>query len=403
MRAPELDPAAAVAHLGAGIEPLRELERSRVVDALDRVLGADLIAMVDMPSFDNAAMDGYALRATDRVQSGLRVIGRALAGHPFAGTLGPGEAVRITTGAALPAGADAVAMQEDVQLEHDHISISPDITTGLNVRPRGEQLQAGAVALERGRRLRSYDLGLAAAAGASELLLVRRLRVGVLSTGDELQDPPRAAASAGQFDGNRPTLCAALGRSGYDAVDLGIVRDDDEALLEALRGAARAQLDVVLSTGGVAQGDADIVRRFPALEYVPLALRPGRGVACGRIEFEGHALWFIGMPGNAVAAYVIYQLVAAPLLARRAGARAEAPVCLELPLAGAARTSAGRIDWRRGCFVARNGRAAVELLAQQGSSMLHTLSRADALVGIGPRPEIPDGEPVPVIPLAALP
>jgi molybdopterin biosynthesis enzyme len=109
------------------------------------------------------------------------------------------------------------------------------------------------------------------------------------------------------------------------------------------------------------------------------------------------------MPGNAVAAYVIYQLVAAPLLARRAGARAESPVCLELPLAGAARTTAGRIDWRRGCFVARNGRAAVELLAQQGSSMLHTLSRADALVGIGPRPEIPDGEPVPVIPLAALP
>ena len=112
----------------------------------------------------------------------------------------------------LPAGADAVAMQEDVQLEHDHISISPGITTGLNVRPRGEQLHAGAVALGRGRRLRSYDLGLAAAAGASELLLVRRLRVGVLSTGDELQDPPRAAVSAAQFDGNRPTLCAALGK-----------------------------------------------------------------------------------------------------------------------------------------------------------------------------------------------
>ena len=404
MNAPELDPAAAIAHLGAGVEPLRELERSRVGEALDRVLGADLIAGVDVPSFDNAAMDGYALRAPDRAQgAALRVVGRALAGHPFAGTLGPGEAVRITTGAALPAGADAVAMQEDVQLEHDRISISSGITAGLNVRPRGEQLRAGAVVLGRGRRLRSYDLGLAAAAGASELLLVRRLRVGVLSTGDELQDPPRAAACAGQYDGNRPTLCAALGRSGYEAIDLGIVRDDDEALLEALRGAARARLDVVLSTGGVAQGDADIVRRFSALEYVPLALRPGRGIACGRIELEGHVLWFIGMPGNAVAAYVIFQLVAAPLLARRAGARAESPVCLELPLAGATRTSAGRIDWRRGCFVARNGRAAVELLAQQGSSMLRTLCRADALVGIGPRPEIPDGQPVPVIPLAALP
>ena len=405
MNTVELEPAAAVAHLGAGVEPLRELERRSLGESLGRVLGADLIAAVDVPSFDNAAMDGYALRAVDQAPgAALHVVGRALAGHPFGGTLGPGEAVRITTGAALPAGADAVAMQEDVQLEHDRISISSGITSGRNVRPRGEQLRAGAVVLERGRRLRSYDLGLAAAAGASELALVRRLRVGVLSTGDELQDPADApAASAGQYDGNRPTLCAALGRTGYEAVDLGIVRDDDEALLEALRAAARARLDVVLSTGGVAQGDADIVRRFTALEYVPLALRPGRGLACGRIELEGHVLWCIGMPGNAVAAYVIFQLVVAPLLARRAGARAESPVCLELPLAGAATTGAGRIDWRRGCFVARNGRAAVELLAQQGSSMLRTLCRADALVGIGPRPEIPDGQPVPVIPLAALP
>jgi molybdopterin molybdotransferase len=274
---------------------------------------------------------------------------------------------------------------------------------GLNIRPRGEQLSAGAIALPRGRRLRAYDLGLAAVAGAAELQVLRALRTGVLSTGDELFDPPQPVPAAGQYDGNRPMLLAALARSGYQVHDLGIVADRDDALAGAFEEAARLDLNVVVSSGGVAQGDADIVRRFPALEFVPLALRPGRGLVCGRIEVNNHALWLFGLPGNSVAAYVMYQLVVAPLLAHLAGAETESPLKLQLPLAANARTRPGRVDWQRGRFVRRYGALAVEPLPQQGSSMLRTLSDADALVAIGPAAETPSGELVDVIPLAALP
>jgi molybdopterin molybdotransferase len=274
---------------------------------------------------------------------------------------------------------------------------------GLNIRPRGEHVRAGSAVLTRGRRLHSYDLGLAAAAGAAQVAVVRTLRVGVLSTGDELHDPPQAVTSAGQYDGNRPMLLALLRHAGFDSRDLGIVADRDEALAERLKSAAALHLDVVISTGGVALGDADIVRRFPALQFLPLALRPGRGLACGRLDVDGRGLWFFGLPGNSVAAYVMAQLVVVPLLGHLAGAVLQAPLTLQMPLAVDAHTRPGRVDWRRGRFVRRYGGIAVEPLPQQGSSMLRTLSEADALIAIGPAAHVHSGDPVDVIPLAALP
>jgi molybdopterin molybdotransferase len=210
-------------------------------------------------------------------------------------------------------------------------------------------------------------------------------------------------SAAGQYDGNRPMLLALLERAGFDVRDLGIVADRDETLAERLQAAAALRLDAVISTGGVAQGDADIVRRFPALRFVPLALRPGRGLACGRLDADGRGLWFFGLPGNSVAAYVMAQLVLMPLLGHLAGAMLEAPLTLQLPLAVDAQTRPGRVDWRRGRFIRRYGGIAVEPLPQQGSSMLRTLSEADALIGIGPAEQMRAGEPVDVIPLAALP
>lgn len=400
----EIDADTAVVQLSASMTPLAELERCALVAAASRVLGADLAAALDVPAFDNAAMDGYAVRAQDcAVKDGLKVTGRALAGHPYAGTLEPGQAVRIMTGAAVPAGADAVVMQEDTHTEGDRVFIDAVPAAGLNIRPRGEHVRIGSTVLTRGRRLRCYDLGLAAAAGAAEVTVVRALRVGVLSTGDELQDPPHAGTAARQYDGNRPMLLALLRRAGFDAQDLGIVADRDDTLADRLEAAAALRLDAVVSTGGVAQGDADIVRRFPALRFVPLALRPGRGLACGRLDAEGRGFWFFGLPGNSVAAYVMAQLVVTPLLGHLAGATPEAPLTLQMPLAVDARTRPGRIDWRRGRFVRRHGGLAVEPLTQQGSSMLRTLSEADALIGIGPAAHLRSGERVDVIPLAALP
>jgi molybdopterin molybdotransferase len=404
MSEPELDAAAALARLSKSIVSLSELERCTTGAALRRILGADVMASLDLPPFDNAAMDGYAVRSFDcTVPSRLRVAGRALAGHPFPGHVLQGEAVRIMTGAALPVGADAVVAQEDVHVHGDHIDIGSSTPVGTHVRLRGQHLQSGTLVLARGRRLRDYDLGLAAAAGAAELTVVRRLRVGVLSTGDELHDAPHGRGAGGQYDGNRPMLLAALAAAGYQAVDLGIVADHAEALTEALLAASGEQLDAVVSSGGVAQGDADIVRRFPGLEFVPLAIRPGRGIAFGRLTSGGHSLWLFGLPGNSIAAYVMYQIVVAPLLSLLGGTALETPLSLQLPLAVDARTRAGRVDWRRGRFVHRYGGLAVEPMAQQGSSMLRTLSESDALIAIGPQAEVRAGEPVDVIPLAALP
>lgn len=398
----ELDIAAAIERVARQISAVDAIERCPTGAAALRVLAADVVASLDVPPFANAAMDGYALRASGAAQaSSLRVVGRALAGHPYARELLADEAVRIMTGAVLPAGADTVVMQEEVRVEGDRVWVD-SIEQGSNVRPRGEHLRKGEIVLRRGRRLRSYDVGLAATAGAAELTVVRRLRVGVLSTGDELHDAPQPRGPAGQYDGNRPLLLASAAHAGYEAVDLGIVADRAESLARALEEAAALRVDAVVSSGGVAQGDADIVRRFPALEFVPLAMRPGRGIACGRANAGDHDAWFFGLPGNSVAAYVMFQLLVLPLLARLAGGSPESPLRMQMPLAVNALTRPGRIDWRRARVVSRKEGPAVEPLAQQGSSMLRTLTEADALVAIGPQADTPAGTLVDVIPLDVL-
>jgi len=404
MSAAELDPAAAAQWLAQDIVPVTDVETLPLAAAAGRVLARDVASALDVPAFDNAAMDGYALRSVDGgAGARLRETGRALAGHPFAGAIGPGETVRIMTGAALPAGADAVAMLEDVGVDAAGVVLAYPVRAGQHVRPRGEHLQAGRIALPQGRRLRSYDIGLLAVAGCSAVEVRRRVRVGVLSTGDELHDAAAVRGPGCQYDGNRPMLLAALAAAGHVVHDLGIVADRADALLQALAGAAARSLDVVISSGGVANGDADFVRRLPGLHFIALSLRPGRGLAAGEIPSASGALSFYGLPGNSVAAYVMLQLVVLPLLAVRAGAPLELPRALPLPLAVDATTRPGRTDWRRARYVQRYGTLAVEPLPQQGSSMLRTLSDADALVAIGPQAATAAGETVDVIPLAALP
>lgn len=404
----ELTVGQAVARLRAKLQPIAGTERCSLANAAGRVLAEHVRAALDVPAVANAAMDGYALRVADAARGArLRVVGRALAGHPYGGTLGAGEAVRIMTGAVVPDGADAILMQEDARAGREDlgetIEVAGDVFAGMHIRPCGEQLRAGDVVLARGRRLRSYDIGLAAAAGAATLSVVRRLRVGVLSTGDELADPCADAASAVQYDGNRPMLLAALRRAGYEAIDLGIVADREAALRGTLAAASTARVDALISSGGVAQGDADFVRRV-AGEFIGLDIRPGRGIVHGHIGDGDDAVAFFGLPGNPVAAYVMHRLVVAPLLARRAGAAdgTDHPLTLRLPLAAPAQTRGGRTDWRRVRLVQRDGGLVVEPLTLQSSAMLLTLSQADALAAIGPKTHYAPGELVDVIPLDAL-
>jgi molybdopterin molybdotransferase len=393
----------ALALLCEEIPVLRETEIVPAAQAQRRVLAQPVVSALDLPAFDNAAMDGFAVRAADCTQpTRLHCIGNALAGHAFAGTVGPNEAVRTMTGAPMPAGTDALVMLEDVSVEGDEVSCPRPIPAGLNVRQRGEHVQAGQTVLTTGRHLCAAEIGLAAAVGCAELTVFRRLRVGIASTGDELADPPQPLPESGSYDANRPFLRTICTAAGFDTLDLGICDDTPAAFSGLLHRAATLRIDALLVSGGSAQGDADVVRRAESVRFVPLNIRPGRGVTLGRIERAGHRLALIGLPGNAVAAFVMFQLLALPALLHCAGGVARVPTHLPLPLAVELRCKPGRVEYRRARFIESATGLAVEPLPQQGSAMLKSLADADALIAVGPGTHYPAGAPIPTVPLASL-
>jgi molybdopterin molybdotransferase len=403
MTTPERSVDEAIAELIATLPPVEDIERVPTRSALGRILAEDIAAPLDLPAFDNAAMDGYALRAADLTLPALREIGRALAGHAYAGRVAPGTCVRIMTGAPLPAGADTVVMEEDTVRDNGQVRIVRAPPPGANVRRRGEHIARGDIVLASQRHLRAADLGLAAAIGRTELPVMRRLRVGLLSTGDELADPPAPLSAGSSYDANRPFLCASVERTGFEAIDLGICADRSADLERVLERALAQRLDVVLVSGGAAQGDADIVRRAGGVRFIALNIRPGRGIAVANLAQADHVLTLLGLPGNAVAAFVMFHLVARPVLLHLAGGVAAAPPSLPVPLASAVHVRGGRIDYRRACFVRDAGNTlAVAPLKDQGSAMLRTVVEADALIAVGPRAEYAAGEPVETIPLATL-
>jgi molybdopterin molybdotransferase len=301
----------------------------------------------------------------------------------------------------LPHGTDAVVILEDSSFVDGEVRLAHGIAPETNVRRRGEHVRSGERVLSIGRRLSAQDLGLAAGVGVSTVEAIRRLRVGVLSTGDELVDAPAHLTESATYDGNRPLLCALAAAWGHEVIDCGISADTPQAFVQSLSEAAAAGIDILLTTGGAAQGDADVVRHHRDVHFVLLDFRPGRGVAAGQVSAGKRNLALLGLPGNAVAAYVVYQLVARPLLAWMAGAEVQPPLRLSMPITTDARIRPGRIEWRRARFVPHSGGLAAELLKEQGSAMLRTVSEADALVAIGPQPARA-GELVTAIPLAAL-
>lgn len=393
--------------LGELVGELRPVEAAESIDAraaAGRILAEDVASTVDLPAFDNSAMDGYALRHAD-LQPGhwLHEIGRAYAGHPFPGRVETGTCVRIMTGAPLPDGADTVVMLEDVSSDGGAVRVVQPPPAGANIRRRGEHIAVGQVALPAGRQLRAVDVGLAAAVGMARLTVRRRLRVGVVSTGDELADPPQPLRAAASFDANRPLLRASLDRLGFEAHDLGICADTPQDFGAVLDRSRRLRLDALLASGGAAQGDADIVRAASGVRFIPLNIRPGRGVAFARFDGGDAPMALLGLPGNAVAAFVMFHLLARPLLVHLAGGQPKLPTHVPLPLAGTVRLRGGRIDYRRARFVHdASGRLRVEPLRDQGSAMLRTVSEADALIALGPLESYSDGDLVDTVPLALL-
>jgi len=305
----------------ACLTPISESEQIPTKEILGRILAEDIVPRINVPAHDNSAMDGYAIRYSD-VEKPLKEIGAALAGKPFHGKLGPGECVRIMTGAVMPPGADTVVIQEVVKKEGDRVIIPPGQKKAQNVRYAGEDLSRGKAVLHPGRLLRPAELGLIASLGIAEVQVKRRLRVAFFATGDELASIGSALKEGEVYDSNRYTLHGMLARLGVELIDMGVVRDDPAALEEAF--AAASKHDVAITTGGVSVGEADFVKQLMGklgeVLFWKIAMRPGRPMAFGRI---GDAFLF-GLPGNPVAVMVTFYQFVRDALLHLAG-RSDAP------------------------------------------------------------------------------
>jgi molybdopterin molybdotransferase len=369
------------------VAPVAECEMVPLREAAGRVLAEDVVAPVNVPPFDNAAVDGYAVRAADLEGKGetrLTVVDRVAAGHDAAHTLHGGEAIRIFTGAPMPDGADTVFMQEDCRAENGAVIVPPGLKRGANRRLAGEDLRAGAVALPAGRRLAVQHVALAAALGLTELKVRRRVRVALFSTGDEIVEPGATLPRAALYDSNRYLLAGLIARLGADVTDLGILSDDPQQLAPAIAEAA-ADHDLVLTSGGVSTGEADYVRgaveSVGRIVFWRMAIKPGRPVAMGVISVtRGEGAAFVGLPGNPVAVFVTFVRVVRPLLLRLAGALPEPLIAMPARAAFAYRKRKGRREYVRVALrPAADGAVEAFKHPQDGAGVITSLTETDGL------------------------
>ncbi len=390
----------ALALLRDRLHPVTASEEIPLAEALGRVLAEDVIARRANPPQANSAVDGYGFAGP--LAEGAHVLplipGRAAAGAPFDGAVPAGSAIRILTGAALPAGVDTVVLEEDVTPGEDRIALRGPLKKGANTRAAGEDVAEGALTLAAGRRLTPADLALLAAVGIDRVPVRRPLAVAVISTGDELVEPGQPAGPGQIFDANRPMLLALARRMGFDPVDMGRVRDDRETLRAALdRAAGRA--DVILTSGGASAGDEDhvsaLLRESGAMQEWRVAIKPGRPLALAM--WNGRPVF--GLPGNPVAAMVCTLVFAQPAMALMAGMGWSEPQGFDLPAAFEKRKKPGRREYLRARV--RNGR--VEVFHSEGSGRISGLSWAEGLVELadGER-HIRPGDPVRFIPWAGF-
>jgi molybdopterin molybdotransferase len=390
------------------VERLRPIVGTQSVPLLEadgRILAEPILAPIDLPSFDNSAVDGYAVRFGDLGEgaSSLPIRGRVAAGAAAGAAEREPHAVRIFTGAPMPAGFDTVFMQEDVTVEGERVLLPAGLKPGSNRRLAGEDLARGAAAFDAGRRLTPRDLALVSALGLATVSVRVPLRVAVFSTGNEVVSPGAPLPPAGLYDANRFMLITMLRRLGCAVSDLGILPDRRKAVAEALAGAAEAH-DCLVTSGGVSTGEEDHVKAAVedagALSFWRLAIKPGRPVALGVVR----GVPFIGLPGNPVAVYVTFTQVARALVARLAGEAFAPPVAVPVRLDFAYRKKEGRREYVRVRLErVGTGELAARKHPREGAGVITSLTETDGLVEL-PEPvtRIEPGDEAGFLPYAAL-
>jgi molybdopterin molybdotransferase len=389
----------AIEQLLAQAAAVTESEQVDLAAAAGRVLARDLASPIDVPGFDNSAMDGYALHSRDIEAArgaGLPVTQRITAGS-VGERLQPGCAARIFTGAPLPEGADTVVMQELCRIAGDRVLLEAAASAGMNVRPRGNDIAAGSIVLERGTLLQAAHLGLAASVGIVTVEVSRRLRIAVFSTGDELVEPGKPLAPGQIYNSNRYQLNALLAAQGCEVIDLGSIADDFSTTRETLLRAA-TQADLVITTGGVSVGEEDHVKAaletVGALHLWRIRMKPGKPLAYGRIG----DIPFIGLPGNPVSVFVTFLLFARPYLRAMQGRTDAGPRRYPVRAGFDYRAKQRREYVRVRLHADHDGMPVAETFPRQGSDVLSSVAWADGLVEISEDSTAQAGETVSFMP-----
>ncbi|HEH9439256.1 TPA: molybdopterin molybdotransferase MoeA [Aeromonas sobria] len=378
-------------------------EQLPLPEALGRVLASDIASPLAVPPFDNSAMDGYAVRLADLATgTPLIMAGKAFAGQPYQGEWPAGHCVRIMTGAPVPAGTDAVVMQEETQADGDRITFLCKPIVGQNIRLAGSDIDKGACVLPAGTRLTPREMPLLASLGVATVAVRRPLKVAIFSTGDELKPVGTPLAHGDIYDSNRYGVRAMLVRMGCDCLDLGII-PDDPAQLRAAFIRADKEADVLITTGGVSVGEADFTKQLldelGEIGFWKLAIKPGKPFAFGRLP----RAWFFGLPGNPVSAMVTFDQLVQPALAKLAGQQFVRPLQLQAIAAEPLKKSPGRLDFQRGMLSQGPNGLEVHSTGSQDSAVFSSLSRANCYIVLErERGRVAAGEMVTVEPFGGL-
>ncbi len=364
------------------ITPLNGWQRTAIRDSLDRILAADIISPINVPSHNNSAMDGFAVRFSDleKESTQLKQVGIAFAGQPYSGDVKPGECIRIMTGAVLPPDCDTIVMQEQVESQGENITIHGQHPKGNHARYAGEDIKKGEVVLAKGRRIIPADLGLLASLGIAEVSVMRRIRVAFFSTGDELRSIGDTLESGQIYDSNRYTLYGMLIRLGVDVIDMGVIPDQKEPLRQTLIEASQ-QADVIITSGGVSVGDADYVKEMLVelghVDFWKIAMRPGRPLAYGQIDDT----LFFGLPGNPVSVMVTFYQFVMPALRQLIGEANIDSMTMQVTCSDDIRKRPGRFEYQRGIlYIDEHGQTKVKTTGGQGSGILHSMSYANCFI-----------------------
>jgi molybdopterin molybdotransferase len=391
---PQALPAGSVLEfLAALVTPVQQRMETQLFDALGRILAQDVIAPFDVPPHDNSAMDGYAFDASQLKPDAdlrLQVMGTALAGKAWSGSIGAGQCLKIMTGAIIPAGLDTVVPQELISQDGNTICIAPGLLkAGDNRRLRGEDIQQGLPALRSGERLTPARLGLVASLGLSRVVCYRPLRVAYFSTGDEILSLGEAPREGAVYDSNRYTVFGMLKRMGCEVLDMGVVKDDPAQLEIAFKQAAE-QADAIITSGGVSVGEADhtktMMKQLGDVAFWRIAMRPGRPMAVGKIaktaiEGQAESAILFGLPGNPVAVMVTFLAFVRPALLQMMGCKETTQPLLKAKSLEAIRKKAGRTEYQRGWVsTAADGSLQVKTTGNQGSGVLSSMAQANGLM-----------------------